>query len=153
MIQRIQTIYLLAAVVVGIVCLCLQIGTVNVEGLVVAREYNLWVVSANDGMTHCGVWPLFAVLTLASSVGVYAIFMFHNRVLQARFCVFCSLLIVGWYVIYVVFGQLIADSSKGEHFVPSLTAALPFVAFVLYLLARRAILADERLVRAADRIR
>lgn len=152
MIQRIQTLYLLAAVALCIVCLCLQIGTVSAGGMVVAREYNLWVMSS-DGTVGWSVWPLFAVLTLASAVGIYSIFMFHNRVLQARFCLFCSLLMVGWYGIYAVSGHLIADSSAKETFSPSLTAALPLVSLVLYVLARRAIMADERLVRAADRIR
>ncbi len=152
MIQRIQTLYLLAAVALSIVCLCLQIGTVSADGMTVAREYNLWVMSADNAVSW-SVWPLFAVLTLASAIGVYAIFMFHNRVLQARFCLFCSLLVVGWYIIYAVLGQVIADSSANQAFSPSLTAALPLVSLVLYILARRAILADERLVRAADRIR
>lgn len=152
MIQRIQTLYLLAAVALSIVCLCLQIGTVSADGMAVAREYNLWVMSADNAVSW-SVWPLFAVLTLTSAIGVYAIFMFHNRILQARFCLFCSLLVVGWYIIYAVLGQVIADSSANQAFSPSLTAALPLVSLVLYILARRAILADERLVRAADRIR
>lgn len=152
MIQRIQTLYLLAAVALSIVCLCLQIGTVSAEGMTVAREYNLWVMSS-DGTASWSVWPLFAVLTLASAVGLYAIFMFRNRILQARFCLFCSLLVVGWYVVYAVFGHVIADTSANQTFSPSATAALPMVSLVLYILARRAIISDERLVRAADRIR
>lgn len=152
MIQRIQSIYLLVAVVAGIVCLCLQIGTVDVDGLVVARMYNLWV-TADGGVGGFTVWPLFAVLTLASAIGVYSIFMFGNRVLQARFCLFSALLTVGWYIIYAAFGFLMPDSAKGETFAPSFVAALPLVSLVFYLLARKAILADERLVRAADRIR
>lgn len=152
MIQRIQTLYLLAAVALSIVCLCLQIGAVSADGMTVACEYNLWVMAA-DGTVSWSVWPLFAVLTLASAVGLYTIFMFRNRVLQARFCMFCSLLVVGWYVVYAVFGHVIADSSANQVFSPSLTAALPLISLVLYILARRAIIADERLVRAADRIR
>ncbi|MBQ8937170.1 MAG: DUF4293 family protein, partial [Bacteroidaceae bacterium] len=44
MIQRIQTLYLLAAAVLCIVCLCLPIGRlVDPQGEVIGTVYNLWV--------------------------------------------------------------------------------------------------------------
>lgn len=152
MIQRIQSVYLFLAVVLSVVCLCVKIGMYTAGGMVVLREYNLWTVDA-DGAYSLASWPLFVVLLLSAAVGVYAIFAYRNRKSQSRLCLFSSLLIVGWYVLYAVYSQFLADASAEAEFTPSLTAVLPFVSMAFYVLARRAILADERLVRAADRIR
>ena len=149
MIQRKQTLYLLAALIVTLVCLCLPIARFVPQGMGTPMPmYNLWVVegSGNHNFTP---WPLFAVLLLTTPINVAAIFGYKNRKQQARFCAFCMLLIVGWYAVYTVFSEVL---HFGEFHV-EWTAALPFVAMVFYFLARRGILADEALVRAADRIR
>ena len=94
MIQRIQTIYLAAAALLSVVCLCMEIGVFSVDGFELAHEYNLWLVNFT-GIRNFSTWPLFAVLLLSSAVQVYAIFKYTNRRLQARFCVFAILLILG----------------------------------------------------------
>ena len=45
------------------------------------------------------------------------------------------------------------DAVAIEGFRLSLTSSLPIVSLILYWLARRGIISDEKLVRAADRIR
>jgi len=51
-------------------------------------------------------------------------------------------------------GQTVGDKSWGTvSFRPTWPAVLPAIALILYLMARRAINADERLVRSMDRIR
>lgn len=153
MIQRVQTIYLFLAVAMSVVCLCLPIGAFTADGLVLSREYNLWLVDGTGGHRF-DVWPLFAVLFFSAAIGVYTIFVYANRVLQARFCMFCIWLLVGWYVLYLVYARMSfgIDESRAV-FSAQWPCVLPLVAIVFYFMARRAILADERLVRAADRIR
>ena len=69
-------------------------------------------------------------------------------------CLFNALLIIGWYVCYFVISQVVGDKSWGTvDFRPCWPAVFPAIAFVLYLMARRAINADEKLVRSMDRIR
>ena len=157
MIQRIQTVYLLAAVMLSVVCMFLQIGEFSIDGLAVAREYNLWMMYMDNDSSHHFTFvtaPLFVILIASAAMGAYAIFAYRNRMVQARFCMFDSLLMVGWYALYAVYSRVLGgvDGSIAD-FTPSFAAVLPAVALVLNLLARRAILADERLVRAADRIR
>ena len=152
MIQRIQTIYLLAAAVVAVVCLCLPVGTYGSGGLVVSKAYNLWIASPN-GLRDFSVWPLFAVLAFVAAISLYAIFVYSNRIVQARFCMFGMLLLLGWYILFFVLSRFVTVGEGATEFTPSLTCALPVVSMVLIFLARRAILADEKLVRAADRIR
>lgn len=152
MLQRIQTLYLLAAAVLSVVCLCLQIGTFGADGALVADEYNLWLMDGAGGYRF-STWPLFVVLLLSAAVGIYTIFMYSNRRVQARFCAFCMLLVCGWYVLYVVYGQVCLPDVEQASFYPAWPAVLPGLSLVFYFMARRAIMADERLVRAADRIR
>lgn len=152
MIQRIQTVYLFLGVVLSIVCLCMQIGEYHSGALLLSRMYNLCSIRDN-GAVSFNRWPLFVVLLLSVSVCIYAIFCYRNRKVQSRLCLFSSLLVAGWYALYAVYAYVICNDSAGKHFSMLLPAGLPFLSMVFYLLARRAINADERLVRAADRIR
>ena len=158
MIQRIQTVYLWLAVIFSVVALCLPIGTVEVSGQTalggsqtVATVYNLWVVG--NGACRFVTFPLFVLLVCAAALACYAIFGYRNRMSQARLCLFVSFLLLGWHVVYAVYSRVLAVPADGQSFSVSLAAALPFLSLVLCVMARRAIIADERLVRAADRIR
>lgn len=153
MLQRIQSIYLLLAAIASVACLMMPVGHYMLNGTEqVATVFNLWLTLAVGGHSFV-VWPLMAVLTLQSVLTLYAIFMYGNRIAQARMCAFGMLMVVGWYVIYAVEALAIGCGVAEATFSPSWQAALPVASLVLTFLARRAILADERLVRAADRIR
>ena len=153
MIQRKQTLYLMAAIILTVICLCMQIGSFKVAGLEVARVYNLWYTDPL-GKHHFDTWPLIAVLLPTAVIATYTIFLYHNRKVQALFCLFNALLVVGWYVCYFVVGQTVGDKSWGAvSFRPTWSAVLPAISLILYLLARHAINADEKLVRSMDRIR
>ena len=151
--QRKQTIFLVAAIILTVVCLCMQIASFQAAGVNVAKVFNLWFTDP-IGRHHFDVWPLFAILLPTTVIGTYTIFIFHNRKTQALFCALNALLLAGWYVCFFVVSQMVGDKSWGAvEFQPSWPAVLPAVALILYLMARRAILADERLVRSLDRIR
>ena len=152
MIQRKQTLYLMAAIILTVMCLSMQIGSFRVAGLEVARVYNLWYTAL--GQHHFDTWPLMAILLPTVALATYTIFLYHNRKAQALFCALNALLIVGWYVCYFVVGQTVGDKSWGTvDFRPTWPAVLPAIAFIFYLMARHAIKADEKLVRSMDRIR
>lgn len=152
MIQRKQTLFILAAVILSIACLCLPIGTFGDGGANSATEYNLWMTN-EAGQKFFTTWPLFAILVPSAALGAYTIFLYHNRIVQARLCSFNMLLLIGWYIVFSVFGNLLGGDASGMSFTPSWASFLPAFAIILYFMARKAILADEKLVRAADRIR
>ena len=153
MIQRKQTLYLMAAIVMTVICLCMQIGSFRVAGVEVARVYNLWFTDPL-GKHHFDTWPLMAVLLPTAAIATYTIFIYHNRKVQALFCALNALLIAGWYVCFFVVSQMVGDKSWGTvNFRVAWPAVLPAIALILYLMARRAIKADEKLVRSMDRIR
>ena len=160
MIQRIQSVYLLLASVLSVFFLRLRrpqrstlIPDTTLEASVMERVYNLWVSNASESGYSLTTWPLFVLLLAAAALTLYTIFAFRNRVVQARLCLFISFLLLGWHLVFAVFSQVLVDALAGESFQPAFGAFLPFVALLLTVLARRAIIADEKMVRAADRIR
>lgn len=116
MIQRKQTLFLLIAVILG--------------------------------MVHFQSWVLFGMQILASALSLIAIFLYKRRPLQANLCLVVMLVNLLWYVALAV----LINMGKAAETLP-MTACFPVIAAIFCLLARRGILADERLVRAADRLR
>ena len=115
MIQRKQTLFLLIAVILG--------------------------------MVHFQSWVLFGMQILASAISLIAIFLFKRRPMQANLCLAAILVNLAWYVALAVTMQQGAAESL------PVTACMPIIAAILCLLARRGVMADEKLVKAADRLR
>lgn len=144
---------MLLAVVLAVVCLNLSLGNFQPTGMGTPLiAYNLFVTGlAADGGAYWGVCPMFVILVTASTVTLMNIFAYRNRPLQAKVCSVCAFLMLGWYIAACTY--LMTLQPEGYTFEPKWTVCLPLVSFILLLMSRSAILADERLVRAADRIR
>ena len=137
MIQRKQTVFLFLALLATIACLCLPVGSFEPQGMGTENQLmNLWINETNGGRNF-SVWALFAILLVTCPINTFAIFD-------------SMLMIIGWYIVYGVFSQVLMP---GFTFHVGFAACLPLIAFILLWLARHSILADEALVRAADRIR
>ena len=150
MIQRKQTVFLLLALIATVCCLCMPVGTFVKDGMGAdSSVYNLWV--EQDGVKNFAVWPLFVVLLLSCPVCLMAIFAYRNRMLQSKLCVVCMGLMIVWGAALFFFATTIGGDDSSFHV--GFASAFPVVALVLYFMARRGVLADEKLVRAADRIR
>jgi len=150
MIQRKQTIFLILAIICTVVAMCLPVCTfVSADGATSAM-YNLWLTTA-DGVHQLKVWPLFVILLVTLPFAVVAIFAYKNRMFQARLCRLNMFLIFGWYIVAIVYTRTLPEAGSGMSF--GIGWYLPFISMILYLLARRGIIADEKLVKAADRLR
>lgn len=175
MIQRIQTLYLAAAVLLCLACLSLPVGRFAApDGATVATMYNLWLhipsqvgdtLHATDAVTAAPVlaaeaqghhsfapWALFALLVLVTCGLVFAIFLYRTRLVQSRLVMLCMILLVGWYGVYAAFAVTLSSRYEVDfQLVP--WAAFPALACILSYLAFRGILKDEALVRSLDRLR
>lgn len=152
MIQRIQTLYMLASAVLGVVCLSMPLGHYHTpDGILWGTLFNLWLTTS-EGQHLFTPWALFALLVLVTTLTFLNIFLYRRRALQMRTLVLCILLLVGY---HAWLGCLVFMQCKagGLTFTPSVTAALPFVGIVLDYLAFRATLRDELLVKSLDRLR
>ena len=110
------------------------------------KLYNLCIVtSAGASYSVCG---LFGILVMSAALSLGTIFLFNNRKLQSV----CNLfLLIAWYIVLGVTAR--NTSSVDFSFNIAFAACLPAVAAILVFMARAGVIHDEKLVRAADRIR
>jgi hypothetical protein len=94
---------------------------------------------------------LLAIQVLTASIGVWAIVGFRNRPRQAKLCVVNMLLLIVWYALAAFYALHVGYRDYSFH--ADLAICFPLIAIILYWMARRGVLADEKLVKAADRIR
>ena len=125
--QRVQTLYLLLA-----------------TGLVVAL---LFCTKAGD-IPYTDYWPYAVLIILTSFLQVMALTTYKHRIFQMRTASLSAIILIGLQI------WLVVDFIK-THNDPifHVTAIFPIVATILDFLAARSILADELLVRSADRLR
>jgi hypothetical protein len=150
MIQRIQTLYLLAVVILGIT-LCFQpvLQFVSPEE---AAELQVYELSALGGAPLPGIWGLLLTTVLIPVLALVDIFLYKKRLVQARLNIFTAMLCLGYYGVLAIYvWQAKLALGVDWHVLP--WASIPLVCLVLTLMATRRILKDEALVRAADRLR
>ncbi len=161
MIQRVQTLYLLAIVILGII-LCFQSVALFVtpEAAEQVRMWELYpsglVELSEAGLPPVvlqGVWGLLLATALIPLLALIDIFLYSKRLLQARLNIFLACLCLGWYGVAAIYIWLMRLSVPDVVWSPDFWSAIPLICFVLTLMATRRILRDEALVRAADRIR
>lgn len=153
MIQRVQTLYLVAAFVCCMVSLMSLLGTFVNEGLTEARMFSLWLTDSH-GAHDLRVAPLFCLAIIAATVQLLTIFLYKNRRMQARVCWLAVVPLLLWYMLWAAYGFAgIAGVSGTAVYRPTYACVFPLLSLIFTLMARRGIMADERMVRAADRIR
>lgn len=113
MIQRKQTLFLILAALLTLVCAALHFEWIDL------------------------------VLLVSAALSVYTIFIYRKRMLQARLCLIGIGVLLGWYILLAVVQRQILSTVE----------SLPMISAILLFLARKGVLDDEKLVRAADRIR
>ena len=149
MIQRIQSVYLLAVTILMIICMCSPVGSIITNTQEISEFGNL-CITLPDGTKDYATWALFTILLVASILSFGTIFLLKKRMLQIRLTIFNSILLIGYYLTLIAYIFMLAEDTT---FSASWTICLPFVAIILNWLAIRGIGADEALVKAYDRLR
>lgn len=150
MIQRKQSVFLLLAFIASVVCLCLRIGDIEPAGMGVGfKLYNLMLdKGASVDYSPCG---LFGILLISSAMSLATIFLYRNRKLQSSLCLCNVFLLLAWYIVLGVVTRNVVSADANFHI--AFAACLPAVSLVLNFIARAGVIHDEKMVRAADRIR
>lgn len=174
MIQRIQTLYLLLVVALGIALVWLPVvefvstavinDQTDNQAVETIRTWQLkasgvsvshWVQDTgvyNEPAPVQGIWGLLLATLIIPVLALVDIFLYKKRILQARLNIFTVMFCLGWYgVLFIYIWQ--AKLAQGVEWYIMPWASIPLVCMILTLMATRAILKDEALVRAADRIR
>ena len=154
MIQRIQSLYLLVVAALMAVALFAPLAWFGGD----AGEFRLhaFALRALDGRTVQSAWYMGVLLAAACVLPLVTIFLFRRRMLQLRLCVVEAVLLVGAAVmegVYYFLGWRVFSGLAFHAQGLRLAIVLPLVCLLFVWLAARAVLRDELLVRAADRIR
>lgn len=152
MIQRIQTIYLLLAAIFAAVPFFTPI----------ARFYESaekWITLSGMGYEAIGMdspervpYGIIVFGVLSVLLPLIAIFGYKNRKSQIKKVNLTLFVQFAWYVAYAAYSYSFFTRTETE-FAFQVCAALPLLAIISAMMARKAIRRDEALVRAADRIR
>ena len=155
MIQRKQTLFLLLAVIACAFCLFLPVGSIEPHGMGVATKvYNLGVVGEEGILISSTCIPLFLLQCVTAILSLVTIFLFNNRKLQMSLCSVALLFDALWCVDYalILFGIIPIPEVEGKMSL-GLGTCLPVVSLILIWMAKKGVEHDEKLVKAADRIR
>ena len=144
MIQRIQTVYLIVALLASSVCTFFFNIWKNVMGL---NVYAFDLINS-DNLNLKSIPILFAVSTIVSLI---TIFKFKDR--QTQFVLGRINILTNFFILGLLVYHL--QSLSGEIFISEkgIGSALPLITIVLLVMANRAIKKDEDLVKSVDRLR
>lgn len=149
MIQRIQTIYLLLAVIVMIALNWLPIAYFgDLEFLI----YGIFS-TIGDATLSITTYPIAVTVIASTILAAIAIFMYKNRMKQAKIVSLSIFLDVMFYPIFTAYLWYSKDALMNIDNSFSFALIVPAISIILKSLAVKAIKADEKLVRSADRIR
>ncbi|MDR3261052.1 MAG: DUF4293 domain-containing protein [Tannerella sp.] len=152
MLQRIQTVYLLLIAALTTAMLFLPLAVVQSEGVSYTFDaLGLHTVAAQPELAY-STWALFALPVVIALLALLTVFLYKNRILQIRLCLFNAILLVGFYGIFAFFLWNLSAQSD-FHFSVRLALSFPFINLILDYLAIRNVGADETLVRSLHRLR
>ena len=152
MIQRIQTLYLLAVAALMTTAVLTPLAYFAAG----AQEYLLYAFSLKGGETSYSTIYMGVVVALAAIIPFVTIFLYKNRTLQIRLCAVELVLLIGsavFMAIYYYLGSRMFSQLEFSAQGFRIAIIFPLVALILDYLAIRAIFKDEMLVRSLDRIR
>lgn len=148
--QRIQTLYL---IIIAVLMVLFAFSDIFILSSTDGRALILdaWTLRDLSSQTsQAGVWGLGVLAILAGVLAVSVIFIYRNRVLQARLSTLNALLLVG---LIGLMGYAGYTTSAGLSLGFKFAIAYPLIAVILQVMTIRAIWMDEALVRTSQRLR
>lgn len=152
MLQRIQTVYLLIITVLMMLTLFMPLALMQARELMYAFDVmGLSTIKEPIELLY-PTWALVALTSVAALLALITIFLYKNRVLQIRLCVFNAVLMLGFYALFAFYTLNFKADLQAELMV-KIALSFPLIALILNYLAIRSIGADEMLVRSLNRLR
>ncbi len=149
MIQRLQSLFLLISAILLLILLWTPLAILQIDENTFYEVYTKGYIFENEVQYSYSLWIFNAITVL---MAIITIFLYKNRILQMRICIYNFILLLGLQgvVAYTIYAT--ASNLKAEIFL-QYAAILPILSAILHLIAFRYIKRDEELVKAADRIR
>ena len=154
MIQRIQSIYLLLALIALTVLFFFPIAELFVDGnmMSVFRYRGLFELKDGKEIMAIAAYPLAILLSINMLLGLITIFKFKNRKFQMRLCLINILLLLGSLVL-IAYMLLVSFANLQAALHYKFASLMPIIAIIFSFLAYKGIQKDEKLIKSIDRIR
>ncbi|WP_319512421.1 DUF4293 domain-containing protein [uncultured Draconibacterium sp.] len=147
MIQRIQTLFILAAgMLIGSLYLQKFADIIVNDQL---HIFNAFGIFKEEELLFSGL-PLMILIGIIAVLHLVVLFLYKKRILQIRILAFTIILMLGLFGLFFYFTYASFEEVKVAF---KVAVALPIASVILDWLAIRAIGKDEALVRSLDRIR
>lgn len=152
MLQRIQSVYLALAAILGVIALLNPVAIYLEKSQAV--RLGAFTHTAPEGVDFIGAWPLGVLWAITIAVLGATILQFKNRSLQMKLAMGSAILLLVIVGVQFLLAYLLA-TALGDTFSTNYGWAiiLPFVACVLVIMAKVAIKKDDNLVKSVDRLR
>jgi hypothetical protein len=151
MIQRIQTLFLLAVVILSGLLLTGDLLTMD-SGSGTLFTISFQGLGEEGGEIIQRLWPLSFLLALVPVVALVAIFLYRKRNTQMRVTMITLLLSLGT-LFLGAFYVIMFDRKIDVTIIWKIKVVFPLISAILAWLAHRAILRDDLRVKSYDRLR
>jgi peptidoglycan/LPS O-acetylase OafA/YrhL len=152
MLQRSQTLFLLAAFVLSLLLLTGPLARFTLEGGEFVLKYT-GLFNMPGEKEPVASWPLSVCFVLVALLAFLNIFFYRNRMRQMRITIFLILLHAGALGMMFYYVAVVKSQLEGAIVLHGWRFIVPPVCMILLYLAFRRIRRDELLVKAYDRIR
>jgi peptidoglycan/LPS O-acetylase OafA/YrhL len=151
MIQRIQTLFLVAIVVLSGLLLTGDLIMMD-DGTGTLFTISFFGLGVSGGEILQRLWPLSIIIGLVPLLALIAVSLYKKRQLQMRVTILILLLSLGT-IIMGAFYVFMFDRKINVDIIWKVKAVFPLLSAILAWLAYRSILKDELMVRSYDRLR
>lgn len=145
MIQRIQSIYLACAVLIGGVLLFIPLGEIG------EANFKASFIQLPEGEVH-QIYALPIVMGLATVLSLGAIGSYKNRKIQMKITLLSMVMHLTFLAVAGYYFKTFADQLSAEISL-NMVAVFPIIAVIFLFMAYRAIKKDDDLVKSVDRLR
>lgn len=153
MLQRIQTLYLLAAVSLFTLMLTNPLARIITDEGIYEMGY-LEIHPLNETLNEgIKVWPVTILIFAIMALGLVTILLYKKRTLQMRLCMFNILLMLGLVGLIYFYSRFTQADLNASNSVLLWPIVIPPVSAVFTYLAMKAIQKDDALVKSYDRLR
>jgi hypothetical protein len=154
MIQRIQSLYLLCALILGALCFFIPVAHILLPSgdLYSFNLYGFRLLQGTNSIFSGKMNTLFIAGGVTCIIQLITIFLYKSRTLQMRLCIYGTVFSATvTLLLFIVLYQLKKDSGAIIYY--HLTSVLPLIGGILCFLAYKAIKKDDELVKSYDRLR
>ncbi len=159
MIQRVQTVFLLAVAILSTIIVVHPVSEVILSDGTMAKftSFGLKTVEESPEI-YIYTFPIAVLAIVSALISFVTILLYQKRNLQMRLCVYNILITIGlaavmfYYYLTIKNGTIVDDITVRTHSF-SYTIIFPFINIILLFQAFRSIRRDDLLIKSYNRLR